>query len=94
MMRFDLRARFTLSSDVSKLTKEFTQFIATTNETILRKGPEKLAVIEQFSINKESLSLTIISEGTLRPHNALLQIKNALSKELGKVHHIGVRHHC
>lgn len=91
MMRFDLRARFTLSSDVSALSKELKSFIATTNETILRKGPEKLAVIDAFTIHKETLTLTIISEGTLRPHNALLQIKNALVKELGRTHRIGVR---
>ena len=35
--------------------------------------------------------LTITSDGAFRPHNALLQIKNSLSKELGKKHHIGVR---
>ena len=91
MMRFDLHARFTLSGDVSGLSKEFESFIKTTNETILRKGPEKLAVIESFKIQKEILSLTIVSEGSLRPHNALLQIKNALSKDLGKTHHVGVR---
>ena len=91
MMRFELHARFTLSSDVSGLSKEFETFINQTNESILRKGPEKLAVIEKFSIEKTLLSLFITSEGTLRPHNALLQIKNALSKELGKTHHIGVR---
>ena len=91
MMRFELQARFTLSSDVTKLTKEFDKFIAETNETILKKGPEKLAVIEKYGIEKTTLSLSISSEGTLRPHNALLQIKNALTKELGKTHHVGVR---
>jgi seryl-tRNA synthetase len=91
MMRFDLRARFTLSSDVSGITKEVEKFISTTNETILKKGLEKLAVIEQCTVEKETLLLTITSEGTLRPHNALLQIKNAFMKELGKSHHVGVR---
>jgi len=76
---------------VTKLAKEFDRFIADTNEKILKKGPEKLAVIDRFSIEKTVLSLSITSEGTLRPHNALLQIKNALSKELGKTHHVGVR---
>ena len=91
MMRFALQARFTLSGDVSGLTKEFEKFIAETNESILKKGPEKLAVIEKYAIEKGTLSLFITSEGTLRPHNALLQIKNALSKDLGKTHHVGVR---
>jgi seryl-tRNA synthetase len=91
MMRFELQARFTLSNDISGLTNEFDTFIAHTNESILKKGPEKLAVVEKYIIEKTVLSLFITSEGTLRPHNALLQIKNALSKDLGKTHHIGVR---
>jgi seryl-tRNA synthetase len=91
MMRFDLQARFALSNDVSGLTKEFENFISRINESILKKGKEKLAVIEHFTIEKGTLSLSITSEGTLRPHNWLLQIKNALGKELGKSHRIGVR---
>jgi seryl-tRNA synthetase len=91
MMRFDLQTRFMLSSDVSNLSKEFEMFITTTNETILKKGPEKLAYINQFTLAKDALVLSITSEGALRPHNTLLQIKNALSKELGRTHHIGVR---
>jgi seryl-tRNA synthetase len=91
MTRFELQARFTLSSDVTGLEKEFERFIASANESILKKGQDRLAVIENYTLDKETLSLFITSEGTLRPHNALLQIKNTLSKELGKTHHIGVR---
>ena len=90
-MKFDLKGTFTLSNDISKISKEIENFIATTNETILKKGPEKLATIEHFKVDKKRLILTIASEGAFRPHNALLQIKNALSKELGKKHHLGVR---
>ena len=56
MMRFELQARFTLSSDVSGLTKELERFIATANEKILKKKSEKLAIIERFTIEKETLS--------------------------------------
>jgi hypothetical protein len=91
MMRFDLQARFALSGEISGLTKEFESFISRTNESILKKGQEKLAVIKDFTIEIGALSLSITSEGTLRPHNTLLQIKNAISKELGKTHRIGVR---
>lgn len=83
-MKFDLKGTFTLSDDISKISKEIEKFIATTNETILKKGPEKLATIEHFKVDGKKLILTIASEGAFRPHNALLQIKNALSKELGK----------
>ncbi|MBN1280237.1 MAG: serine--tRNA ligase [Candidatus Thermoplasmatota archaeon] len=91
MMQFTLQACFTLSCDVTSLTRDIDRFVTTTNETILRKGPEKLAVIEQHSLEKETLRLSITSTGTLRPHNALLQIKNAFSKEFGKTHRVGVR---
>ncbi len=90
-MKFDLKGTFTLSDDISKISKEIENFIDTTNETILKKGPEKLATIEHFKVDGKKLVLTIVSEGAFRPHNALLQIKNALSKELGKKHHLGVR---
>jgi len=91
VMKFDLKATYTLSNDISGITKEIEKFITTMNTTVLKKGPEKLATIEAYTIDKKSLHLTITSEGTLRPHNALLQIKNAMSKELGKTHHIGIR---
>ncbi len=91
MMRFELQARFALSDDISELSSQFESFIAAMNDSILKKDAEKFAFIERFSIEKTTLSLFIISEGTLRPHNTLLQIKNALSKELGKTHRIGVR---
>jgi seryl-tRNA synthetase len=90
-MKFDLKGTFTLSDDISKISKEIEKFIATTNETILKKGSEKLATIEHFKVDKKNLILTIASEGAFRPHNALLQIKNVLSKEFGKKHHLGVR---
>jgi seryl-tRNA synthetase len=90
-MKFDLKGTFTLSDDISKISKEIEKFIATTNEIILKKGSEKLATIEHFKVDGKKLILTITSEGAFRPHNALLQIKNALSKELGKKHHLGVR---
>lgn len=89
MTRFNLQAKFMLSGDVSKLAKEIKNFISRTNESILRK--DKLAVIESFSSEKTTICMSIVSEGVFRPHNALLQIKNTFSRELGKNHHIGVR---
>lgn len=40
---------------------------------------------------KNNLSFIILTEGIFRPHNALLQMKNEISKEFGKSHHLGVR---
>lgn len=91
MMQFDLHVIFTFSDDVSSFMKEFEKYITIINESILNKGPQKLAIIKHFKLEKDVISLAITSEGTLRPHNALLQIKNVFSKELGKTFHIGVR---
>lgn len=80
-----------MSGDASKITEEIKKFIETTNQTILKKGSETHAIIEQFQVQNKDLQVTIISEGMFRPHNALLQIKNALSRDLGKTHHLGIR---
>jgi seryl-tRNA synthetase len=91
-MKFDLHGCFSLSGDATSFKKDLEQFIADVNETLLKKDDaKKSARIERFTVEKNSLFLNIISKGAFRPHNALLQIKNALSKELGKKHHIGVR---
>ncbi|NOR17155.1 hypothetical protein GQ543_05535, partial [candidate division WOR-3 bacterium] len=67
------------------------KFISDFNENLLKKDAEKRAEIESFKIEKKSLFFNIVSHGSFRPHNALLQMKNSISKELGKKHHIGVR---
>ena len=90
-MRFDLKGIFTFSGDISSIKNEIKEFISAANENLLKKDAEKRANIESFTIEKNSLILTIISHGKFRPHNALLQIKNSLSKELGKKHHLGIR---
>ncbi len=90
-MKFDLKATFVFSGDVSSISKDIEKFVSTINSTILKKGQEKVAEIEQFKIEKKALTLTITSEGDLRPHNTLLQIKNAFSRDFGEKHHLGVR---
>jgi len=90
-MKFNLEAHFTFSHDISKINKEIEKFISKTKENIVQKYPKKIASVEIIKIEKKSLVLTIISYGNFRPHNVLLQLKNSISKELGKKHHIGIR---
>ncbi|MCK5459104.1 MAG: hypothetical protein KAI20_04375, partial [Thermoplasmatales archaeon] len=90
-MKFDLKGVFTFSGDISAIKEEIKQFVSSTSNNLFGKDAEHKAEINCLDIKKKSLSLSITSEGMYRPHNALLQIKNALSKELGKKHHIGVR---
>jgi len=90
-MKFDLKGFFIFSGDISAIKDEIKQFVSSTSNNLFGKDVEHKAEINCLDIKKNSLSLSIASEGMFRPHNALLQIKNALSKELGKKHHIGVR---
>ena len=90
-MKFDLKGNFTFSGDISSIKNEIEKFISTTNETLLKRDPNKKVKIESHKIEKNSLFLNIVSYAEFRPHNALLQIKNSMSQELGKKHHIGVR---
>ncbi len=90
-MKFDLKGSFTFSDNILSIKEEMGKFISDFNENLLKGDAEKRAEIESFKIEKKSLFFNIVSHGSFRPHNALLQIKNSISKELGKKHHIGVR---
>jgi len=87
-MNFDLKTEFTLSKDISKLEKEIKTFFSDFEKTVL-KG--KKVNFQNIKIKGETFTLNIVSKSTFRPHNALLQIKNKISQEFGKKHHIGVR---
>ena len=88
-MRFDLKASFTFSSNISSVKKEIEVFISNYSKDLSKK--EKSVKIEGIKIQKNLLTLDISSKGSFRPHNALLQVKNAISKEFGKKHQLGVR---
>jgi len=91
-MKFDLTGRFTFSDDVTSIKADITRFITDVNETVLKKAdPEKSAVIDTWNVEKSVLVIHLLSGKYFRAHNALLQIKNALGKEFGKTHHVGVR---
>ena len=86
-MKFDLSAVFTFSGDISSIKKDVEVFVGEYNKTL----KEKDASINITKISKNLLSFDIVSTGSFRPHNSLLQIKNAFSKEFGKKHHLGIR---
>ena len=86
-MKFNLRGIFTFSKDITSVKKEIEKFVLDFNKTLTDKN----ANVESFTIKKNTLIFNIVSDGSLRPHNALLQMKNMISKEFGKKHHLGVR---
>ena len=87
-MRFSLEGVFTFNAELSSVKKEINNFISNFNKKNLDK---KETSIENIKIQKNSMFFNIISKGLFRPHNALLQMKNSISKEFGKKHHLGVR---
>ena len=91
-MKFDLNGSFTLSGDATSFKKDIEQFLTDVNKNLLKKEtPEKSANVDSWKIEKNKVSVNITSGGFYRAHSALLQMKNLLSKELGKKHHVGVR---
>jgi len=87
-MIFNLEVNFTFSGSITTINKEIETFITDYNKKTLK---EKNANIQNIKIKEKTLFLNIVSDGNYRPHNALLQIKNSISKEFGKKHHLGVR---
>jgi len=88
-MKFDLKAGFTFSSDINSIKKDVEVSISNFNNILL--GKDKIVEIIVNNIQKNLMFINIVSEGSFRPHNALLQLKNTLSKEFGKKHKIGIR---
>jgi seryl-tRNA synthetase len=88
-MKFDLKTSFTFSNDISLFKNEIEKYISNYTKNLQQK--DKSVKINNIKIQKNSLFLNISSEGLFRPHNALLQMKNSISKEFGKKHKIGVR---
>ncbi len=88
-MNFSLTAQFLFSKPLQTIQNDIQQLIKKFHKTITKK--DKTLKINDINIKEHTLSFSITSEGTLRPHNVLLQLKNHTSKELGKKHHLGVR---
>jgi len=88
-MDFSLVAQFTFSDNISTIQSAIQNFIQQSPSQLLHtKDP---VIFSISSVKNNLLSLTISSQGSFRPHNALLQLKNAFSKEFGKTHRLGVR---
>lgn len=88
-MKFNLDANFVFSSDISQIKNEIEKNVSIFNASLFLK--DKSIKIFIKNLEKNYLIINISSEGVFRPHNALLQLKNVLAKELGKKHKLGIR---
>ncbi|RLF27944.1 MAG: serine--tRNA ligase [Thermoplasmata archaeon] len=87
-MKFDLEAYLTFSSNIVNIRKDVDEVIQNINKKIFNDKKK----IDKWDVDKNLLHLHIFSTlSSSRPHSLLLQIKNMLSRELGRKHHIGVR---
>ena len=88
-MKFDLNVSFAFSNDVMSIKKDLEAFLSNFKKSLISK--DETINFKEIKINKNNLSFSIISEGKIRPHNILLNLKNSIGKEFGKKHHVGVR---
>lgn len=88
-MKFELKSEFSFSSKITDIKKELADFLKSFEKKLKEK--DKTVEIKDIDFEKNSMVLSIISKESFRPHNALLQLKNNISKEFGKKYHLGVR---
>lgn len=90
-MTFHLKAVFTLSADVSAVAEEVTIFFKDMEATLVKDTSADRFTFDEIKPIGKTIQVTVSTKGTIRPHNKLLQIKNNVSKHLGKQHRVGVR---
>jgi seryl-tRNA synthetase len=88
-MKFNLKSSFTFSTDISSLISKLEDSISRFNAGLIKK--DKNITISPGKFDRNILLLNISSEGILRPHNTLLQLKNILARDFGKNHSLGIR---
>jgi seryl-tRNA synthetase len=89
-MRCTLDVILLFSGDLSSLKGDITDFLAKAETTLFsREG--STTHIQDVTVKQDRLSFKVLTEGNFRPHGALLQLKNALGKEFGKRHRLGIR---
>jgi seryl-tRNA synthetase len=101
MMKFELKGKLILNRSTSAETFEalpaFQQaldgFVKDANETVLTKGApsDSGATITQWSLDNNSVNLTISSGQYVRPHDALFRLKKQFGEVFGKEYKLGVR---
>ncbi len=94
-MDFELKAILIFSGDINEGKETLRDTIEDANKDLLKRGVPKDvsggAVVEDFSVEGNELSLRITSDRYVRAHDALLRLKKILSEAMGKKHRVGVR---
>ena len=89
-MRFSLEGSINFSKPPGE--KAVASILDSAKDLLQKGAPKgKGAVLSSFSLSKNVLSLSIASGRHVRPHDAIIRLKKALAKSLGKEFKIGVR---
>lgn len=92
-MEFYLKGKLKLSKMAEDAFSDLKELFSQANKTILVRGaPEgQGADIVSWHLDGSHVELEIKSPGYIRPHDALLRLKNEVGKKLGAKYHLGVR---
>ena len=95
-MRFTLEGEIIFSKNAEDTRKDIEEFIEQANSELFLKGipedkEEDASKIIYWNLRENTLKLKISSGRRGRAHDALLRMKNPLTKLLGQKYHIGVR---
>ncbi|MFW5953032.1 MAG: serine--tRNA ligase, partial [Candidatus Natronoplasma sp.] len=95
-MRFELDTTLTFSDEIEDAKEDVERIISKANDDLLRRGlpvevEEGGAQVKDSYIEKNYLTLKIVSDRYVRAHDAVLRLKKTLNQELGREYHVGVR---
>lgn len=95
-MELNLKAALRFSDDIEEAKASIESILEKGNEDYLKRGlPKDVedggARVVEHSVEREHLSLEVVSDRYVRAHDALLRLKKQLNQELGPKFHVGVR---
>ena len=94
-MKFELQGKIILNRRVegAEVEQDIAHFFESAKDTFLSKGapPGKGAIVDSWSIENDTILITLTSGQHVRAHDALLRLKKNLGLSMGKKHKLGAR---
>jgi len=90
---FYLKGRLVLSKNADEAIPGLEEMFSEVNDGLLAKGASEGegAKLLSWLVLEDTIELEIESPGIVRPHDALLRLKNQIGKQLGRKYRLGVR---
>lgn len=95
-MKFTLQGKIIFNKDAQNARKDIDEFITSSNEDLFLKGiptdqKKDASQIVHWNLDKNTLTVKMVSGRRGRAHDALLRMKKPLSQILGPEYHLGIR---